>query len=63
MNEVMLGLEELLFLSAPEIAVVSAEEHGYAGGYGTVRAYLRPFREAVRRMHAHRPLGRSPDGS
>ncbi|MGW8395864.1 ISL3 family transposase [Streptomyces lydicus] len=30
MNEVMLGLEELLFLSAPEIAVVSAEEHGEA---------------------------------
>ncbi|MET9519469.1 hypothetical protein [Streptomyces sp. NPDC002994] len=28
MNEVMLRLEELLFLSSPEIAVVSAKEHG-----------------------------------
>ncbi|MGX1761679.1 ISL3 family transposase, partial [Streptomyces lydicus] len=28
MNEVMLRLEELLFLSAPEVAVVSAEEDG-----------------------------------
>ncbi|UQA96655.1 ISL3 family transposase [Streptomyces halobius] len=30
MNEVMLQLEELLFLSAPEVAVVSAEDHGEA---------------------------------
>lgn len=30
MDEVLLRLEELLFLSAPEIAVVSAEEDGEA---------------------------------
>ncbi|MFF1839548.1 ISL3 family transposase [Streptomyces sp. NPDC058231] len=36
--------------------------HGYAGGYGAVRAYLRPFRDAVRRAGRHRP-GLLPGGS
>ncbi|MCX5449498.1 hypothetical protein [Streptomyces nigrescens] len=33
MNEVMLRLEELLFLSTPEAAVESAEVHGDADPY------------------------------